>query len=130
MVNDDNWVKDPSGARNGNLNLWRDMMFGLCPAPSVGTVVVPVVSGKINEIGYRCIRPDGYHTIWERVKYSGTLPPLIENVKQGGYVDGVLVTITNENRYLVTETMSGIPCTEEGVYLCDGVYIDPEDCWF
>ncbi|MHA2850349.1 hypothetical protein [Vibrio harveyi] len=27
-------------------------------------------------------------------------------------------------------TLSGIPITSEGVYLGDGVYIDPEDVWF
>jgi len=26
-------------------------------------------------------------------------------------------------------SQSGIPVTPEGVYLCDGFYIDPEDPW-
>lgn len=124
-----NWVKDPSGAKKGDLKAWRENMFKLCPFPEIGDVVVAINSGKVKEYGYRCVQPDGFDTVWERVRYDGDLN-VTENIKHGVYVNGLLVEITPENRPFVTETASGIPCTSEGVYLADGVYIDPEDCWF
>jgi hypothetical protein len=100
-------------------------MFSLCPKPEIGTIVVPFSNGKISEVGYRCIKPEGYESIWERVKNTGDL-----EIQSSGYIDGVLVQISPSNKTFITETASGIPCTSEGVYLGDGVYIDPDKCWF
>lgn len=126
IVKDDGlWDKSPLGIKHGNLKAWRDKIFSLCPNPEIGSIVVTVTNGKLNGIGYRCLHPDGSNTIWERVKNTSAL-----GIKTDGYIDGVLVQISPTNINFITETSSGIPCTSEGVYLSDGVYIDPDECWF
>lgn len=119
------WKKDPSGLKNGNLKLWRDCMHRACPNPTTGQIVVMNDEENGRKIGYRCITPDGYNTRWERVSK--------ESFSEGsshGYIEGQLVRITSETRPFIDETASGIPCTSQGVYLGDGVYIDPDECWF
>lgn len=119
------WEKYPLGIKSGNLEAWKNKMYSLCPNPEIDSIVVTISKGRLNEIGYRCIKPDGLNTIWERVKSTNLL-----NLQTDGCIDGVLVQITPENRQFITETASGIPCTSDGVYLFDGVYIDPDECWF
>ena len=119
------WEKYPSGVKSGNLEAWKNKMYSLCPNPEIGSVVVTISKGRFNEIGYRCIKPDGINAIWERVKSCN-----LQGIQTDGYIDGVLVQITPANKQFITETASGIPCTSEGVYLSDGVYIDPDECWF
>ena len=119
---DGDWEKSPLGIKNGDLLSWRKMMFKSCPKPEVGFVVVPIKHGKIKEFGYRCLESKGYDSCWERVKYKGNVK-VPENVIFGAIVNDKLVEF-------IEETESGIPCTTEGVYLGDGVYISPEDCWF
>jgi len=125
VTNSDTWKKDPSGLKNGNLEAWRNNMFAVCPNPNVGDIVVLHDAAKDKKYGYRCITPDGYNTRWERVSQE-----TLDEDFGFGYIHGVYTPINNQTRPYITETASGIPCTSEGVYLADGVYIDPEDCWF
>ena len=58
------WEKSPLGIKNGNLKSWKNKMYSLCSIPEKGTIVVTISKGEIDEIGYRCIQPDGYDTVW------------------------------------------------------------------
>ena len=125
IKSNDTWAKDPSGSKQGDLKAWRDGIYAACPNPSVGDIVVMHNTLQDKKYGYRCIVPDGYDTRWERVSQS--------TISEGcgyGYIQGAYTPINDQTRPYITETSSGIPCTSEGVYLGDGVYIDPEDCWF
>ncbi len=119
------WKKDPSGLTRGNLNAWKDNMFRIHPDPAIGDIVVVSYAKNNKKVGYKCLESNGYDTKWQRVS--------ADNYQEGcgyGYVEGIMVPITPFSRPHITETASGIPCDEQGVYLGDGVYINPEDCWF
>ena len=111
IVRDDgSWAPDPSGLKSGNLEAWRNNIHEQCPNPEVGDIVIVVDEKNGKKTGYRAQTADGYDTRWQRVS-SEVLERHIRmiDVKDGG-------------DYLSDP--------DEWEYLCDGVYVHKDDCWF
>lgn len=112
IVHDDgSWVPEPSGLKSGDLDAWRERMFNECPNPSVGDIVVVTNEKSGKRIGYRALTSEGYDTRWQRVSSEELERHMrMIDVKDGG------------------DYLYGDP--EDWVYLCDGVYVHQDDCWF
>ena len=121
------WKRDPLGLKNGDRDGWRKKIFELCPDPEVGHVVI-TTDKKDQQVGYECVTPDGYGTCWARVSRE----------KQDGLTElldgGISLPNVTDARPMATQAAeySGAAnaCPQMGVYLGDGVYIDPDDAWF
>ena len=111
IVKDDgSWFPDPSGARDGDLQAWRDNMHLKCPNPAVGDIVIVLNQAQRKKIGYRALNSAGYHTRWQRVSAE-------EIDKHIRIID------PKEGRNELVEL-------EDFVYLADGVYVHKDDSWF
>jgi hypothetical protein len=95
----------PSGITGGSLTSWAARMAEACHNPYLGQIVELSVNYSTHKQSYECVEPNFTQSKWRRVKVN-------THVRE------------------IHETTSGIPCSDQGVYLCDGVYIHPDDCWF
>ena len=111
-----NWKRDPSGLINGNLRAWRENMYAMCPNPNSGDIVITTDKDD-KQVGYECVTPDGFDTVWARVSRD----------KMAGLSEGVHRRPMEAQSY---DYNGGAEVCAEGIYLGDGVYIDPDDCWF
>ena len=111
IVRDDgSWLPDPSGLKSGNLEAWRNNIYEQCPNPEVGDIVVVVNENNGKKTGYRALTADAYDTRWQRVS-SEVLEKHLRMID-------------------VKDSGDHLSNPDEWVYLCDGVYVHEDDCWF
>lgn len=126
-----NWQRDPSGLTRGDLNGWRKKMYDLCPNPDMGTIVV-TTNKEDKQVGYECIKARGFDSSWARVsreKVDGMIGLYDEGIHMGNLVIDSTVRRSMEEQADDYTGSAGVD-PQMGIYLCDGVYIDPDDCWF
>lgn len=67
IIRDDgSWQSAPSKIKTGNLKMWRDKIYTICPNPKIGDIIC-IEDFNYKRIGYRAINENGYYTYWERV---------------------------------------------------------------